>query len=86
MFQPYVWILVCVGVIVIAGCRRKSLSNMNKVAVAVATSGVTNAVSLAFLAVAADYRYMIWTVLAGILSLVLVLAQSVIKRNATYLP
>ena len=88
VFQPYVWILVCVGVIAIAGwrCRRKFLTNMDKVAVAVATSGITNAVSLVFLAVAADYRYMIWTILAGVLSLVLVLAQSVIKRNATYLP
>lgn len=88
VFQPYVWLLVCVGVIAIAGWhwRRKFLTNIDKVALAVSTSGVTNAVSLVFLAVAADYRYMIWTVLAGILSLVLVLAQSVIKRNATYLP
>ena len=75
LFQPYVWILVCVGAMVIAGWRwrRKSLTDMDKVAVAVAASGVTNAVSLVFLAVAADYRYMIWTVLSGVLSLVLVL-------------
>ena len=79
IFQPIVWILINLFVTLAEGLkflRHGTLHKKSKLTLAIALSGLANAVSLVFLAVAADYRYMIWTIMAGILSLTLHITKS----------
>ena len=81
IFQPFIWILVSLAVVFSRISRWRDLVDSEKVAIAVATSGILNAASLVFLAVSSDYRYVIWTVLAGLLSLFLVCLKQNYSRH-----
>ena len=79
-YKVWVYLLLCVVTFVIT-CRRlwrmDGKKDENALAAAVALSGIANMGSLFFLATAADYRYAIWTVFAGIISGVLAGAGTV---------
>lgn len=84
-YKPWLYLLLCIVALATA-CRRlrhKSGDRDEQVLAAmVASSGIANAGSLFFLATAADYRYMIWTVFAGVISTALVGARLLRTHSA----
>jgi hypothetical protein len=79
-YKAWVYLLLCVVTFVIT-CHRlwrmQGAKDENVLAAVVALSGIANMGSLFFLAAAADYRYVIWTVFAGVISGVLLGAEMV---------
>jgi hypothetical protein len=79
LFHPWIWILVCLVMsvwLLIDIFHNKNRQQKNMVAMALASSGLANAVSLFFISTAADYRYLVWTLLSGILSILLLCSRS----------
>lgn len=77
-YKPWLYLLLCIVALVIAYRRLRRMTgdrDEQVLAAMVASSGIANACSLFFLATAADYRYMIWTVFAGAISTALVGAR-----------
>ncbi len=81
LVHVWVWMLISLGAVIFVVFRgvTKGASALQTAGGIVAASGLANALSLFFITVAADYRYVIWTVLAGLLSLVLITAGEIKK-------
>ena len=79
------WMLISPGAVIFVLFRglTKGASALQTAGGTVAASGLANALSLFFITVAADYRYVIWTVLAGLLSLVLITAGEIMRKAGT---
>jgi hypothetical protein len=83
-YKPWVYLLLCAATLALAWQRvRKERGSRddNLLAATVALSGIANMASLFFLATAADYRYVIWTVFAGLLGGVMVGADRLRERS-----
>ena len=83
-YKPWLYLLLCVVTLALAlqsvhGVRGNRDENL--LAATVALSGIANMASLFFLATAADYRYVIWTVFAGLLGGVMVGADMLRQRR-----
>lgn len=85
LVHVWVWMLVSLGAVAFVLFRglAKGASALQTVAGIMAVSGLANALSLFFITPAADYRYVIWTVLAGLLSLVLITAGEIMRKPGT---
>jgi hypothetical protein len=82
--QPFVWIIVEVIILLyglILFCCRRAISLEKFLAFSLAFSGLPNAFTLIFISVAADYRYIVWTVLSGFLSVLLLVADHYQNRK-----
>ena len=85
IYQPLLYVLVCllmVGVSFLKLFRQAKLNlhtyfKSEVLILCFSITGFMNAVSLMFLSVAADYRYMIWSVFSGILSIVLMIVKKI---------
>lgn len=78
IYHPIIWMIVSVISIPYAYTHLKRSSTkleqiQLKCVIILASSGLVNAFSLCILAPAADYRYMLYTVISGLLSMLLVL-------------
>lgn len=72
---PYlVFELALVGAIALRRLRRQPIAPLHAVAAMTALSGIALFLPLVVIAPAADYRYVVWVVASGMLSLVLLLA------------
>lgn len=83
-YKPWVYLLACVATLALAWQRLRGMRggrDENLLAATIALSGIANMASLFFLATAADYRYVIWTVFAGLLGGVLVAADMLRERR-----
>ena len=76
-FMGWLYVLLAVGVLVVAVWRRRAD------AAALSASGLAMVAPLVPLATAADFRYLLWLVVASLLALVLLLAPSVHSRGWT---
>lgn len=84
-YKPWLYLLLCTATLALALQRLHGAGgnrDENLLAATVALSGIANMVSLFFLATAADYRYVIWTVFAGLLGGVMVAADVLRERRA----
>ncbi len=83
LVHVWVWMLISLGSVIFVIFRGigKGASALQTAGGIVATSGLANAISLFFISPAADYRYVIWTVLAGLLSLVLITAGEIVRKS-----
>ena len=83
-YKPWVYLLLCAATLALA-CQRvrgmRGSREENLLAATIALSGIANMASLFFLATAADYRYVIWTVFAALLGGVLVAADMLRERR-----
>lgn len=83
-YKPWLYLLLCVATLALAWRRLRSARggrDDNLLAATVAVSGIANMASLFFLATAADYRYVIWTVFAGLLGGAMVAADMLRERR-----
>ena len=85
LVHVWVWMLVSLAAVIFAVFRGigKGSSALQTAGGIVAASGLANALSLFFITPAADYRYVIWTVLAGVLSMVLIAVGEIVRKTAT---
>ena len=85
LFHAWVWMLISLGVVVFVVFRggTKGASALQTVAGIMVVSGLANALALFFITPDANYRYVIWTVLAGLLSLVLITAGEIMRKPGT---
>ena len=70
-YRPWLYFLLAIIVTLISGLRlvRKiGLKPHNLLAATIALSGLATAISLFFLATAADYRYMTWTIFSALIA------------------
>jgi hypothetical protein len=73
-YRPWVYTLLGLIAVVVSGLRfrkRSGSEKANLLAGTVALSGLLSAGSLLFIATAADYRYITWTILAALLASVI---------------
>lgn len=86
LFHPWIWMLICIAIIaklLFNAAYNKQLTTSHKLALALSVSGLANALSLFIITAAADYRYLIWTVMAGMLSLALIASKNLLpKKNS----
>ena len=83
-YKPWLYLLLCMATLALAWQRvhgARGNRDENLLAATVALSGIANMASLFFLATAADYRYVIWTVFAGLLGGVMVAADMLRERR-----
>ncbi len=85
LFHAWVWMLVSLGVVAFVIFRgiSKGTSALQTVAGIMVVSGLTTALSLFFITPDANYRYVIWTVLAGLLSVVLIITGEIVRKPGT---
>lgn len=85
LYRPWIYGLLAVIVVLIAWIRllkRRGGDHANILAITVATSGLASAASLLVIATAADYRYITWTILAALLSAVILGADLAATKAA----
>jgi hypothetical protein len=83
-YKPWLYLLLCIATLALASQRfhgARGNREENLLAATVAVSGIANMASLFFLATAADYRYVIWTVFAGLLGGLMVAADMLRNRR-----
>lgn len=71
LYRPWIYILISIITIAVAGVRllkRSGDLNINLLAAVVASSGIASAGSMLFIATAADYRYITWTIFSALLA------------------
>lgn len=90
-YRPWVYFLLAIAVLSISGRRiikKTGDRKYNLLAATVSLSGIANTGSLFFIATAADYRYITWTIFSAIISAVILLIDITNKRNTqcTQLP
>lgn len=88
IYRVYVYEFLALAVLLYAGLRVVRNTDPQRVyflAGSIALSGLVNAASLFFLATAADFRYMIWTVFAAILSALITGKALLTERRGTRL-
>ncbi len=74
LFHPFIWIIFETLILIkfaFSVLKKINLKVKQKIVCILSLSGLVNAFSLIVLAVAADYRYIIWTVLSGFIALCL---------------
>jgi len=82
VYRPWVYVLLALTALALSSMRllvKRGSSEANILAATVALSGLTSAASLLVIATAADYRYITWTILAGLLSFVILCADEARK-------
>jgi hypothetical protein len=85
VYRVWSYVLLGLGVFLVASfrlVRRWGTLRGNLLAATVSLSGLVNAASLFFIATAADFRYMIWSIFSAIIAMVILLADLRNKRNA----
>ncbi|WP_411703743.1 hypothetical protein [Edaphovirga cremea] len=85
VYRVWSYVLLGLGVFLVASfrlVRRWGTLRGNLLAATVSLSGLANAASLFFIATAADFRYMIWSIFSAIIAMVILLADLRNKRNA----
>lgn len=74
IFHPIFWILIQISILSKIGyahLKNLKVTLEDQISAILCASGLVNALSLILIAVAADFRYIIWTVLSGYLALIL---------------
>lgn len=80
LYQPFSYLLLTIASLLYLLWQkiknRKSFSDIEFLVLIFSSSSLLNAGTLFFITVAIDYRYMIWTVIGGALSFIIVLAKN----------
>ena len=79
LYHSFSWIIVIFLTLLLEIRRlfkRIKIAFEDKIAIVLCISGLSNAFSLAIIGPAADYRYMIWSVFSGLMSIFLLLSSS----------
>lgn len=83
LYQPITYLILSLfslGCVLFGKRKFIELNHVEILATAFSVGALTNAFSLFFIAVACDYRYMIWTVIGGLLSFILILLRSKLEN------
>lgn len=85
IYRTWPYVLLGAGIFLTASfrlVRRWGTLRSNLLAATISLSGLANTASLFFIATAADFRYMIWSIFSAIIATVILLADTCHKRNA----
>lgn len=84
VYRPWLYVLLEAGIFLAAGyryVRRRGARHYNLLAATISLSGLANAASLFFIATAADFRYMSWSIFAALIAMSILVADVCHKRK-----